>query len=49
MLTKVGPSYKLMYHVLPFAITAAWLLQIGPPHVWEPLRKGSTEGWAVGF
>jgi hypothetical protein len=37
------------YHGEPFAAIATWLWQIGSPHPWELLRKGSFEGGAEGF
>jgi hypothetical protein len=44
-----SPSNKQHHHGEPFAAMAAWLKQIGSPHPWGPLRKGSSEVAVKGF
>ncbi len=44
-----SPSNKQHHHGEPFATTAAWLKQIGSPHPWGPLWKGSSEVVMKGF
>ncbi len=44
-----SPSNKQHHNGELFAATAAWLKQIGSPHPWGPLWKGSSKVAVKGF